>query len=134
MRHLRWFKILYLETGGELHHLIGLDVLQTVHTGDTVTDAQHASSFLQISLRGRAEDSFLQDGRDLRTAVSSGNMEIAGSDRHGWHSDLGDLGKDENEAYFVTNFIDVLYNCKVNFEESMEIEKLHKKRVDKLQD
>lgn len=91
---------IYLETGGEFHHLIGLDVLQTVHTGDTVTDAQHASSFLQISLRGRSEDSFLQDGRDLRPTLNSGDMEIAGSNRHSWHSDLSDLQIMRNQTFF----------------------------------
>ena len=34
---------LYLQSGGELNHLLGLDVLQAIDTGDTVTDAQHAT-------------------------------------------------------------------------------------------
>lgn len=39
-----------LETRAEFHHLIGLDVLQTINTGNTVTNAEYTSSFFQIGL------------------------------------------------------------------------------------
>ena len=55
----------HLQTRAELHHLLGLDVLEAVDAGDTVTDAQHAASLLQVGLRGRPEDALLEDGRDL---------------------------------------------------------------------
>lgn len=41
----------YLETGRKLHHLVGLDILQTVYASDTVTDGQYATGFFQIGLR-----------------------------------------------------------------------------------
>lgn len=33
----------YLQSGGELNHLFGLDVLEAIDTGNTVTNAQDAS-------------------------------------------------------------------------------------------
>jgi len=68
-----------LQAGGELHHLIGLDVVQTVHTGDTITDAQHTAGLLQVSLGGDAQDALLQDVGDLSAALGAGHMELAGS-------------------------------------------------------
>lgn len=41
----------HLQSGGEFHHLIGLDVLQSVDTGNTVTNAEHPSGLFQISLQ-----------------------------------------------------------------------------------
>lgn len=40
-----------LKARGEFHHLLSLDVLQPIDTGNTVTDAQHAPSLFQISLQ-----------------------------------------------------------------------------------
>ncbi|RUS30137.1 hypothetical protein BC938DRAFT_479808 [Jimgerdemannia flammicorona] len=39
-----------LNTAGEFHHLLGLDVLQTIDTGNTVTNGQHTTSFLDIGI------------------------------------------------------------------------------------
>lgn len=81
-----------LQSGGELHHLIGLDVVQTVDTGDTVTDAQHTAGFLQISLGGDAQDALLQDVGDLGATLRAGHMELAGSKTGGGISGFaGDL-------------------------------------------
>lgn len=62
---------IYLETGGEFHHLIGLDVVQTVDTGDTITNAQHTASFFQISLRGCAQNAFFQNLRDFCSTLGA---------------------------------------------------------------
>ena len=40
----------YLESGGELHHLLSLNVLETVNTSDTISDAEYAASFFQVFL------------------------------------------------------------------------------------
>ena len=45
---------MYLESRRELNHLLGLDVLESVDTSDTVTDAQHTAGLLKL---GRAENS-----------------------------------------------------------------------------
>lgn len=73
-----------LQSGGEFHHLIGLDVVQAIDTSDTVTNAQHAASFLKIGLGCNAQDSLLQNVGDLRAALCAGNMELAGSKSGSW--------------------------------------------------
>jgi hypothetical protein len=42
-----------------------LDVTETPHTGDTVTDTQDTASLLDIAANGRARDAGLEDVRDL---------------------------------------------------------------------
>ena len=37
----------YLQARAELHHLVSLDVLGAVHTGDSVAYAQYAARLLQ---------------------------------------------------------------------------------------
>ena len=39
-----------------------LDVLEAIDTGDTVTTAQDATSFLKVGLGGSSQDPLLQDG------------------------------------------------------------------------
>ena len=55
----------YAETAGKLHHLLSLDVLEAVDTGDTVTNGQHAAGLLKLGLSRGLEDAFLQDAGDL---------------------------------------------------------------------
>ena len=54
-----------LESGAELYHLLGLDVLEAVDTGDTVADAEDLAGLFQVGLGGGSQDPLLQDGRDL---------------------------------------------------------------------
>lgn len=46
----------HLDTRRELNHLFGLDVGKTVHTGDTITDREHASGLLELGRRRGLED------------------------------------------------------------------------------
>ena len=39
-----------LDTGGELHHLTSLDLGETEHTGDTITDGDNGSELFQVIL------------------------------------------------------------------------------------
>ena len=76
-----------LEAGAELHHLLGLDVLEAVDTGDTVTDGEDAAGLLQVGLGGGAKDPLLEDGGDLGGAGAGlghrGGGELLGHDGHG---------------------------------------------------
>merc|ERR1719414_1536899 len=45
-----------LESRAELNHLLCLDVLQAVDTGDTVTNAEDTSGLLQVGLGSGAQD------------------------------------------------------------------------------
>merc|ERR1719266_3031424 len=54
-----------LEARAEFHHLLGLDVLETIHTGNTVSNGEDTSSLLQVGSRGGAQDPLLKDGGDL---------------------------------------------------------------------
>jgi hypothetical protein len=56
----------YLETAGELNHLFGLAVLQTIDTGNTVTNGENATSLLNIDITGSTKNTLLQDRRDFR--------------------------------------------------------------------
>lgn len=51
----------YLESRGELHHLLGLDIPQTVHSGNTITDGQDTASLLQVCSGVSSQDLLLQD-------------------------------------------------------------------------
>lgn len=39
-----------LDSGLELHHLTGLDLGETENTGDTITDGDNGTEFLQVIL------------------------------------------------------------------------------------
>src|SRR6185436_3310076 len=52
----------------ELDHLTGLDVVQTIDAGDTVTDGQHLSNFGNLSLLAEILDLVLQDRGNFRGA------------------------------------------------------------------
>merc|ERR1719167_98621 len=54
-----------LQAGAEFHHLLSLDVLQTIDTGNTVSNREDTASLLQVSGGGGPQDSVLKDGRDL---------------------------------------------------------------------
>jgi len=74
-----------LDTAVELDHLLGLDVLETVHTGNTITDGQHLTGLGQVDLGALAEDSLLEEVGELGGALFGvgdlrGGGEGAGSD------------------------------------------------------
>merc|ERR1719384_119770 len=54
-----------LQARAEFHHLLSLDVLQTIDTGNTVSDGEDTASLLQVGSGGSSEDPLLQDGGDL---------------------------------------------------------------------
>ena len=58
----------YLETAGELNHLLGLDVLQTINTSDAITDTQNPAGLLQLHLVAEPQDTLLQDRGDFCTS------------------------------------------------------------------
>jgi hypothetical protein len=60
-------KKIHLETAGEFNHLFGLAVLQTIDTGNTVTNGQDASSLLDINVSSGTEDALLEDRGNLRS-------------------------------------------------------------------
>jgi hypothetical protein len=55
------YAITYAQAGRELNHFLGLDVLETVNTGNTVTNGEHAAGLLQLGLGGGLEDALLED-------------------------------------------------------------------------
>merc|ERR1719211_727212 len=77
-----------LQSGAELHHLLGLDVLEAVDTGNTVTNGEDTAGLLEVDGGSGAQDSLLQDGGDLSSA-SLGSIhlggcgQLAGSNRDG---------------------------------------------------
>jgi hypothetical protein len=56
----------YLDTAGELNHLLGLAVLQTVDTGNTISNGQDTAGLLDIDGGVEAVDAVLKDRGDLR--------------------------------------------------------------------
>lgn len=54
-----------LDTRRKLNQLTGLDIVQTEDTGDTVTDRQNSTGFVQVGLLRHTSDSLLQDGGNL---------------------------------------------------------------------
>jgi hypothetical protein len=59
--------VLYLKTAGELNHLFSLDVLQTIDTGNTVTNGQDTTSFLEVNFRVGTQDALFENRGDLRS-------------------------------------------------------------------
>ncbi|KAH8921313.1 hypothetical protein BT69DRAFT_1283259 [Atractiella rhizophila] len=43
-----------------------LHVPETIHTGDTITNSQYTSSFLNVGASTRSGDARLENGRDFR--------------------------------------------------------------------
>lgn len=54
------------EPGGEFHHLLGLDVLQSINASDAVADRQNTTGLLEICLARLTEDALLKNRRNLR--------------------------------------------------------------------
>merc|ERR1719397_2396992 len=54
-----------LQARAEFHHLLGLDVLQTIDTGNTVSNGEDTACLLQVGSGGGSKDPLLQDGGDL---------------------------------------------------------------------
>merc|ERR1719209_2018863 len=51
-----------LQARAEFHHLLSLDVLQTIDTGNTVSNGEDTASLLQVGSGGGAENPLLQVG------------------------------------------------------------------------
>merc|ERR1712087_943158 len=66
-----------LQSGAELHHLLGLDVLEAIDTGDTVSNGEDTACLLQVDSGGSRQNSLLQDGRDLSRS-SLGGINLGG--------------------------------------------------------
>jgi len=71
-----------LKTAGEFNHLFGLAVLQTIDTGNTVTNGENTTSLLNIDISSSTENTLLQDGRDLR-GLGLGRSVASGSNGEG---------------------------------------------------
>jgi hypothetical protein len=69
----------YLETAGELNHLFGLDVLQTIDTGNTITNGQDTTGFLEVDFRVGTEDALFKDRRDFGGAGLSRSVSTSSS-------------------------------------------------------
>merc|ERR1711884_273211 len=54
-----------LQARAEFHHLLCLDVLETIDTGNTVSNGEDTASLLQVGGGGGAKDPLLKDGGDL---------------------------------------------------------------------
>jgi len=70
------------DTRGELNHFLGLNVLKTVDTGDTVSNGQDATGLLKVATCGSTGDAALEDGGNLgsswlSSSIASGSGESA---------------------------------------------------------
>merc|ERR1719229_1972913 len=77
-----------LQARAEFHHLLSLDVLQTIDTGNTVSNGEDTASLLQVGSGGGAQDPLLKDGGDLAQGslgllLGGGGAELPGSHGHG---------------------------------------------------
>jgi len=72
-------KVNYLETTGELNHFFGLTVLETVNTGNTITNRQDTTSLLEVNFRVGTQDTLFKDGRDLRGGRLGGSITTSSS-------------------------------------------------------
>lgn len=68
-----------LQSTGELDHLFGLNVLQSVDTGDTIPDGQDSSRLFQIRRRSLSQDPFFQNGGHF-SRPTTGQSEGRGGD------------------------------------------------------
>lgn len=84
----RLANITYLKTARELNHFFGLNVLQTIDTGNTVTNGQDTTGFLEISFRGSTEDALLKDRRDFRSRSLGSGVVSQGSGSCSTKTDL----------------------------------------------
>merc|ERR1740123_633296 len=94
-----------LESRAELHHLLGLDVLETIDTSDTISNGEHTACLLKVDGGGGAEDSLLEDGGDLSSSSLGsinllGRRELTCSNRDSWDllCQLGSLGSLASEG------------------------------------
>merc|ERR1712066_938523 len=77
-----------LQSGAELHHLLGLDVLEAIDTGNTVTNGEDTAGLLEVDGGSSSQDSLLQDGGNL-SCSSLGGIKLGG---------CGELASSDREA------------------------------------
>merc|ERR1719341_2173014 len=94
-----------LESRAELHHLLGLDVLETIDTSDTISNGEHTACLLKVDGGGSTEDSLLKDGGDLSSSSLGsinllGRRELTCSNGDSWDllCQLGSLGSLASEG------------------------------------
>ncbi len=58
----------YTKAAREFHHFLGLDVLESIDTGNTVSNGQDTTGLLELRESRGLEDALLEDGRHLRCA------------------------------------------------------------------
>src|SRR5262249_27011517 len=54
-----------LDAAGKLDHLAGLHIVQAMHAGDAVADAEHFADFADLRFGAEILDLALQDGGDF---------------------------------------------------------------------
>ena len=92
-----------LQSGAELHHLLGLDVLEAVDTGNTVTNGEDTAGLLEVDGGSGAQDSLLQDGGDLSSA-SLGSIHLGGCGQlAGSNRDGGNLKRELSASKYCQN-------------------------------
>ena len=55
----------YSDTTREFHHLLSLNILQTIDTSNTVTNGNDTASLFELSTSGGAQNALFQDGRNF---------------------------------------------------------------------
>merc|ERR1719318_143416 len=65
-----------LEAGAEFHHLLCLDVLESIDTSNTVSNGEDTASLLKIDSGSSSKNSILQDGGNL-SGGSLSSIELA---------------------------------------------------------
>merc|ERR1711953_578117 len=80
-----------LQSGAEFNHLLGLDVLEAIDTGDTVSDGEDTAGLLEVDGGGGGQNSLLQDGGDLSSSGLGGINLGGGRQLACIHGDGGDL-------------------------------------------
>lgn len=64
----------YFQARGKFHHLFCLDIPQSIHSGNTVTNRQHTPCLLQVCRGVSSQDLLLQDGGHLGCACERQNV------------------------------------------------------------
>merc|ERR1719391_1671251 len=80
-----------LQARAEFHHLLSLDILQTIDTGNTVSNREDTASLLQVGSGGGSQDPLLQDGRDLAQGGLGLLLGGGGAELPGGHGHCGSL-------------------------------------------
>lgn len=86
---------------GKLHHFLCLNVFESMHTGNTITNCEYTPSFFKVNFRRLTQDSLFQNCWYFCTYITNNNILTLSSLLQGYGMVLSALAKQKQQSSFT---------------------------------